>query len=101
MKFQLSAFIVALVVFSIYTTGVVINHGYTGFLTLAWKEPWAAQVLIDLVIALTLFLTWMFRDAQAKKISPWPYIVLTLTLGSIGALAYMVHRTVKLSHGNS
>ena len=53
------------------------------------------QVFIDLVIALTLFLVWMFVDARERAIPAWPYALLILTTGSIGALAYLVHRAAK------
>ena len=87
-------------VFTIYSTLVVIQHGYSGFLTLAGNEPWALQMLIDLVIALLLFTSWMLRDARERAISPWPYLVGILTLGSIGALAYLVRREFPLGTGS-
>jgi len=95
MKPKLSLLMPVLVAFSVWTFGIVLDHGYTGFLSLAAAEPWAAQLLVDLVIALSLFLTWMLRDAKSHGIVAWPYLLMTLTLGSIGALAYLVHRTLK------
>lgn len=50
------------------------------------------QVFLDLIIALSLVIWWMWQDAQQHDIAPLPYIVLTLTLGSIGPLLYLVRR---------
>ena len=84
-----------LVAFTVYSLGVVAAHGYTGFLELALAEAWAGQMLVDLVIALALFLTWMLRDARERGLPAWPYALGILTLGSIGALAYLVHRQAR------
>ncbi len=95
MKSQLSILILILVAFSVYTFAVVFEHGYTGFLILAWNDAWGGQVFIDLVIALTLFLVWMLGDAREEGLPALPYAALILTTGSIGALAYLVHRTAR------
>jgi hypothetical protein len=87
--------VAALLAFTAYSLVVVAGHGYTGFLTLAAREPWAMQMLIDLVIALGLFLIWAYRDARARGLPYWPFAAITLVLGSIGALAYLVVREVK------
>jgi hypothetical protein len=89
--------VAALIAFTVYSLVVVAGHGYTGFLTLAAREPWALQMLIDLTIALGLFLVWAFRDARSRRLPYWPFAVATLLLGSIGALAYLVMREVKSS----
>ena len=60
--------LVAFLAFTVYSLIVTASHGYTGFLTLALREPWAMQMLIDLVIALLLFLVWARRDARARGI---------------------------------
>jgi hypothetical protein len=78
--------------FVAYSTWVVIDRGYFGFLRLAAAEPWGMQILVDLVIALSLFAGWMFRDARQRGLTAWPYFVATLALGSVGALAYLIRR---------
>lgn len=95
MKLRLFSVIAVFAAFSIYTADVVINHGYTGFVELALTGGWGAQVFIDLCIALTLFMLWMVPDARGRAIPAWPYLVAILTTGSVGALAYLVHRTAK------
>jgi hypothetical protein len=94
-KLRLFSLIAVFAAFSIYTAIVVVNHGYTGFIELALTGGWGAQVFIDLCIALTLFLVWLVPDAREHGISAWPYAVAILTTGSVGALAYLVHRTAK------
>lgn len=39
----------------------------------------------------------MRGDARRFGISPWPYAIAILTTGSIGALAYIIHRSLKES----
>lgn len=95
MKLRGFLLIAVFAAFTIYTTGVVIDHGYTGFIELALAGGWGAQMFIDLVIALLLFSIWMFPDAREHGIPPLPYFLLILFTGSVGALAYLVHRTLK------
>ena len=71
------------------------NHGYTGFIELALAGGWGAQMFIDLVIALLLFTIWMVPDARERGIPFVPYVLAILATGSVGALAYLVHRTLK------
>ncbi len=95
MKLRTFFVIAVFAAFTIYTTIVVVNHGYTGFIELALAEAWGAQMFIDLVIALTLFLIWMVPDAKDRGI-PWlPYAAAILGTGSVGALGYLVHRSLK------
>ena len=95
MKLRLFSLVAVFAAFSIYTAIVVMNHGYTGFLELALTGGWGAQVFIDLCIALVLFTFWMVPDARQYGIPAWPYFLAILTTGSVGALAYLVHRTAK------
>ena len=68
MNRRLAILLAILVVFTVYSVGVVAAEGYTGFIPLALSEAWAGQILVDLVIALGLFLTWMRRDARERGI---------------------------------
>ncbi len=94
-KLRLFSLIAVFAAFTIYTTLVVLDQGYFGFLELAMTGGWAAQVFIDLCIALLLFAIWMVPDAREHGIPAWPYFLAVLTTGSVGALAYLVHRTLK------
>ena len=62
------------------------EHGYWGI----WKPlltTWSgAQVLADLLIALSLVLSWLYRDARANGRAYVPWVIVTLLLGSFGPL---------------
>jgi hypothetical protein len=55
-------------------------------------NAWSAVLLTDLVIALAMVCTWVYRDARRRGKSPAPYIALTLATGSIGPLLYLLVR---------
>ena len=84
-----------LVAFTLYSSLVALDHGYFGFLTVAWREPWAMQMLLDLFVALGCFSVWMRKDARERGLPYLPYLLALPFLGSIGALGYLVHRSVK------
>ena len=92
---KLIALIVVLVAFSVFTDVLVINDGYTGFLRLAARDNWGLQMLLDVSISVGLFTLWMIPDARRRGIMPWPYVIACVALGSIGALAYLVHRQIR------
>ena len=85
---------VILVGFLAYSSWVGVRYGYFGFLSLSFREPWAMQMLLDLAIALFLVGGWMRRDARERSLPVLPYLALLPLFGSIGALAYLVHRSV-------
>jgi len=74
-------------------TGYAVYHyGYLAFFDLHATNAIQLQIFVDLIIALTFVMVWMWRDARARGISPLPYVVATLLLGSIGPLVYMIRR---------
>ena len=83
---------VILIGFSVFTAYAVYQHGYIGLFQQALANAATIQVFLDLTIALSLVMVWMWQDAQQQDIAPLPYILLTLTLGSIGPLLYLVRR---------
>lgn len=99
MKLRLFSLIAVFAVFTLYTAEVVFAQGYTGFLELAVADAWGGQMFLDLGIALVLFTFWMVPDSRERGITVWPYFVAILTTGSIGALAYLIHRTAKEAGG--
>ena len=66
------------------------HHGYLGIITLHFQTYGGAQVLTDLVIALSLFLVWLWKDAKVSRRNPYPWIIFTLATGSIGAILYVI-----------
>ena len=93
MNWKRLGLLVILADFVALTAYAVYHYGYLAFFDLHAMNAIQIQIFIDLVIALSLFLTWMVPDARARGISPVPYVVLTLALGSIGALAYLIRRS--------
>jgi hypothetical protein len=92
---KLIGLVVVFLAFSVFTDWLVLKEGYTGFLRLSAREPWGLQMLLDVSIAIGLFLLWMVPDARRRGITAWPYVIVCVALGSIGALAYLVHRHVR------
>lgn len=85
---------VVLVVFAAFTAYPVWKYGYFGFVAVHMQNAWGIQVIVDLVIALSLFLFWMVPDARRRGLPAWPFVIATFALGSIGALGYLVARGV-------
>ncbi len=93
---RLALLLALLAGFSAYTLLVMINHGGPlGFIAHAAEHAWGLQMLLDLSIMLTVFGVWLWGDARINGIKAWPYAAL-LTLGSPGALVYLVRRELKL-----
>ena len=89
---QRSLLILVLIPFSALSAMALWQHGYWGILEPHFQSTGTGQVLADLVIALTLVMTWMWRDAKSLGRNPWGWIVLTLTCGSFGPLFYLLTR---------
>ena len=83
---------ITLVLFGVLSAVALWYHGYWGILEPHFKSFGAAQVFVDLVIALTIVMVWMWRDAKATGRNPWPWIVVTLAAGSFGPLVYLLTR---------
>lgn len=86
--------------FSALTAEVVIQDGCTEWLRIAFANRSAGLLLVDLSIALSLVLAWMVRDARQRKAIVWPFAILTVALGSVGPLAYLVVRAAAQRRAN-
>ena len=74
------------------TAYAVYVHGLVGLFELATANAVTILLFTDLMIALTLAMVWMWRDARDRGVSPLPYVALTLALGSVGPLLYLIRR---------
>lgn len=83
---------VVLIGFVAFTMYAVYQHGYIGIFEQGLANAATLQVFLDLTVALGLVLLWMWQDARKQGISPLPYVALTLTLGSVGPLLYLIRR---------
>ena len=72
------------------TAYAVYQYGYMGFFEVIFANAISLQIFVDLVIALTFVVVWMWRDAQQRGIMVVPYVLLTFGLGSIGPLLYLI-----------
>jgi Protein of unknown function DUF2834 len=84
--------------FSGLTGYTVYYYGYIGFFEQMATNAITITAFVDLTIALGLVTLWMWKDARKQRISPLPYVILTLTLGSIGPLLYLIRRLSKEPH---
>jgi hypothetical protein len=84
--------ILLLIPFSVLSAIAMWQHGYWGILAPHFQTFGAGQVLADLVIALSLVMFWMWRDAQRTGRNVWPWIIFTLIAGSFGPLIYLLTR---------
>lgn len=82
--------IMVLAAFLVLSALALWHHGYWGIVEPHFKSYGAAQVLTDLVIALSLFMVWMWQDAKKHGRNPWPWLVFTLGTGSIAPLIYLI-----------
>ena len=86
------ALLVDFVGFTAFTGYILLEYGLTGWIPVAFANPVSTLVTVDLFIALSMVLGWVYADAKARGVSPWPYIALTLGTGSVGTLLYLLVR---------
>jgi len=90
MKNRRNFALLLLIPFLILSVYAVIQVGYIGIFDYHRHSPAGWQVFTDLIIACLLIFTWMIPEAKRNGINPWPWVVITVFLGSIGPLMYMV-----------
>lgn len=78
---------VALNVYALVTPGFFALFDY-----MATMGPWGWVIFVDLVIALSLVIAWMWTDARRRGATSVPHIIVTLLVGSIGPLLYLLGR---------
>ena len=71
---------------------VVATMGYDGFVRAVMANAATITAMVDLVIALSLVLYWMVRDARRRGVNVLPYVPFTLAFGSVGPLLYLLRR---------
>jgi len=81
--------IIVLIPFTLLTAYAVAQVGYIGIFDYHRHSPAGWQVMADLVIALLLVLSYLVPEARKAGRNPWPWVVLTLFLGSIAPLLYL------------
>lgn len=84
-----------LIPFIALTLYAVQQVGYIGIFDYNRHSPAGWQVFADLVIALLLILVWLVPNAKDTGRNPWPWVIMTLFLGSIGPLMYLAFDSKK------
>lgn len=95
MNRRVALLLVVFVPYCVFSIDVIVTRGFGGLFALVGREPWALQMFLDLLILYVAFSVWLWRDARERKIAAWPFIAMTLTLGSMGALAYLIRREIR------
>lgn len=86
--------LLALLGFSVLSGWAIWARGFFGFVPLIRDEPWALQLLIDLVLAAVFACKWIAGDARRRGLTAWPFIASTFVIGSFGILAYALWRAL-------
>jgi hypothetical protein len=87
--------------FGVISTLALMDVGYLGIIEPHFRSWGGAQVFADLVILAVLACVWMARDARVSGLPAWPFILITLFLGSFGPLFYLVVRELRASPGRA
>ena len=95
MSGRLIALVMVIAAFGALTTLALMDVGYLGIIKPHFRSWGEGQVLADLVILGVLACLWMGRDARAHGLPAWPFILMTVFLGSFGPLTYLVVRHVR------
>jgi hypothetical protein len=86
------ALAVVLADFAALNVYAISQFGLAGIFEAAFANAATVLVFVDLTIALTMVMAWMWRDAHQHDMNPLPYVVTTLALGSVGPLLYLIRR---------
>ncbi|MES1991661.1 MAG: DUF2834 domain-containing protein [Pseudomonadota bacterium] len=89
------ALIAIIAAFGTLSALALLETGYIGIFTMHMQSWAGLQVLADLVIVCLLAMIWMVHDARARGVTVWPFLVMTLALGSFGPLLYLVMRELR------
>jgi hypothetical protein len=92
MNVRLIALVTVLAVFVVFSLEAFIEMGFVGFFAAHIANLATIQVFTDLVIALLILSGFLWVDARDRGLPFAPYFVATIFLGSIGPLAYLIHR---------
>ena len=92
MNVRLALLSVVLLAFVGMNVHVLRLHGFVEVFQLVLANGATTLAFVDLCIALGLVTLWMWQDARDRGVTPLPYLLLTLTFGSVGPLLYLVAR---------
>lgn len=91
-----TALVVALgIVHTVVTAAALFEEGYFAIFRIAFTDLAAGQIFSDLAVSLVLISVWMIRDARARGLNAWPFVLAMLPLGSFAWLAYLLVRELR------
>lgn len=99
MKAQRILLAVVLADFVGLTLYALAQVGLSGFVEAATANIATVALTADLCIALGLISVWMWRDAQRRGVAVVPHLLLTLGLGSVGPLLFLLQRPADAEDG--
>ena len=86
-RWQIPALICA--AFFAYSLWPILTLGPLGFWPEHVSDPWSVQIWFDLLCSIGVGWALLAPRARAVGMVPWPWLALTLALGSIGLLAML------------
>lgn len=95
MSGRLIALLAVTLAFAALTAEALMDVGYFGIIEPHFQSWGGAQVFADLVIVCILAVIWMVNDARERGLTVWPFILVTLAMGSFGPLLYLVMRELR------
>lgn len=98
MKTMKVILISVLIMFSLFSTWVMWQIGYSGIWLAGIDNPGSLQILLDLVIACSLICTWIYKDAKDRGSNPYPWMIGTVFAGSLVPLLYLIFRRQIQTH---
>ncbi len=84
--------LITLILFGTLTAVAIWNDGVMGIFSSIFSSWGSLQIYVDLIIALSIIMVWMWRDARAAGRNPWPWIIATLVVGAFSPLVYLLIR---------
>ena len=89
---RLAVVITLLVAHSLLTLQSLIEFSFVELFTRAMADSAGRQVFADLCISILLIDVWMLEDARKHNRSAWPFVIMSVPLGSFATLLYLARR---------
>ena len=96
MSGRLVLLILVIVAFGVLSALALMDVGYFGILAPHFQSYGEGQVLADLVIMCLMGCIWMTYDSRTSGLPAWPFVIMTVFLGSFGPLFYLLLRELRI-----
>ncbi|MCB9596466.1 MAG: DUF2834 domain-containing protein [Sandaracinaceae bacterium] len=85
--------VVLLLDFTALTAWAAVTGSSSEQMAELFANPWGVQISVDLCIAASFAMRWMWKDAKTRGINPLPWVLAVIPTGSLAILAYAVRRS--------